>query len=831
MRHTIRDVVSRLFLIIVLCLPLHAAAQDISAPDYETWATVAPRAEAAVEGGAAQDADLEALRTELATWRSQFLDAKATNAARIDTVRAQIAALGAAPADGGEEAADLAARRAELNGQLERALAPVLSAEEAFTRADGLIGEIDAVLVARQTDALMALGPTPLNPVIWPKAIADITATGLLMWSDLVTPATTAQGIAKLKSNAAAIVLFTLLGGVLILRGRVWSMRASNRVQRLVTGQAGRGVSDIVGSLGLVILPVMGLFFLTVAALSSDIIGPRAAAFFTALPSIGLFYFSARWLAARVLGATETSAPLFDLTPIQIREASGHLALMGVMSGLNLLLAALARIDDYSAATLNVLSYPLVVLTALSLFRFGQILAASSRRQTISHDSAEGDVNASKGFVALVSNTAARVLRPGAAIAVILGGVGYMSAAKGLVFPAVSTLGLLGLFLVTSRLMSDIYAVVTRRSEGAGEGLVPVLVSIILFAISLPSLALIWGAREEQLWEVWARMKQGVSLGDAQISITDFLTFAVVFVIGFGATRLLKAALALSVLPKTKIDKGGQNAIVAGTGYVGIILSAIIAITSAGIDLSALAIVAGALSVGIGFGLQNIVQNFVSGIILLIERPVSEGDWIEVGGQMGFVRDISVRSTRVETFDRTDVIVPNADLISNSVTNYTRGNLIGRVTIKVGVAYGTDTRHVDKVLREIIEAQPMVLLNPAPQVLFIGFGADALDFEVRAILRDVTYIMIVTNDINHAIAKRFGEEGIEIPFAQRDIWLRNPEALAGHIPPVAQPPSTATATVPDVERVWDVDPASDANADASPSATASTASSAQGDGA
>ncbi|WP_417258973.1 DUF3772 domain-containing protein [Celeribacter sp.] len=803
-----RHAITRLILIIALCLPLSAVAQDIVAPDYDAWAQVANEAETAVESGTADDATLEALRTELSTWRGQFLSAEETNAARIATLRAQIATLGDPPAEGAEEPADVAARRKELNEQLDRALAPVRNAEEAYTRADGLIGEIDDVLVSRQTDALMELGPTPLNPVNWPNALTDLTTTALTAWTRVVDNAGSARGLSALKSNAATIIFFTVAGFVLILRGRAWSVRASEKVQSYVTGNAGRGVSGFVGSLGLVVLPVAGLFALSQAAQFTGLLGARGEAVFDALPLIGLFYFTARWLAGRVLVATETSEPLFDLTPQQTREASGHLSVMGVMYGVNLLLVALAEIDAYTPATFNVLSFPLVVLTALSLFRFGQILAASGRRQREAVEAEDSDVPSTQGFVALVSSTAARVIRPGASLAILLGAVGYMSAAKGLVFPAVLTLALLGALLVVSRVIADAYVVVTRRPDGAGEGLVPVMVSTVFLVLSLPIFALIWGARRDQLWEIWARMKEGVSLGEAQISITDFLTFAIVFAVGFGLTRLVKAALSSSILPKTNLDKGGQNAIVAGTGYLGIFLAAIIAITAAGIDLSALAIVAGALSVGIGFGLQNIVQNFVSGIILLIERPVSEGDWIEVGGQMGYVRSISVRSTRVETFDRTDVIVPNADLISNSVTNYTRGNLIGRVTIKVGVAYGTDTRRVEAILREIVEAQPMVLLNPGPQVLFMGFGADALDFEVRAILRDVTSIMTVTNDVNHEIAKRFGEEGIEIPFAQRDIWLRNPEALTGRTPPPAAQSSEAQESkrAPAKEKVRKVEP-------------------------
>ncbi|ATG47167.1 mechanosensitive ion channel protein MscS [Celeribacter ethanolicus] len=771
----IAQFLTRFFLILCLALPLAARAQDGVSPDYTQWDKAASAAETRIGDSDTSNADLEQLRDDLVVWRESFLAAENSNGTRIDTLKAQIEALGVAPAEGETESAEIAQRRKELNKQLEAAQAPVKTAEEAYTRANGLIAEIDQVLTERQADVLMQRAPSPLNPTLWPTAVKALGQTAGAAWTTVSEAARSESGQKILRSNTASIVFYLVIALVLVARGRLWSERMTDWVRKRVSGDAGKGVTGFLASIGQIVVPLAGLIAITLAAGASGLLGPRGIIVFGSIPQIGLAYFFWRWIAGRLFYPTGAGEPILDLGAVRRAEATTMGTLAGVMAVLNDALIQLADIDDFSEATLAVLTFPLVAIACLALIRLAGILTPGETR---GGEEDKDEPETEHGFAQLILRTLARVVFLASVAALLLAAAGYMNAGKGIVFPLLRSIGLLGFVAILSRLGYDLYALVTRQPGGAKDALVPVLLSFVIVLASLPFFALLWGMREDQLWELWARLREGISFGGVTISPTSFITLVVVFMIGMGLTRLLKTALTSTVLPKTKIDKGGQNAIVAGAGYVGVVLSAIMAIVAAGIDLSALAIVAGALSVGIGFGLQNIVQNFVSGIILLIERPISEGDWIDLGnGSMGIVKDISVRSTRVETFDKTDLIVPNADLISNQVTNYTRGNLIGRVIIPVGVAYGTDTRKVEAILREIAEDHAMVAVNPKPQVLFLNFGADALEFEIRAILRDVTYVLAVKNDINHAIAKRFAEEGIEIPFAQRDIWLRNPEAL------------------------------------------------------
>ena len=757
-------------------------AEDTAAgPDYGVWEDTAERAEAAIESQRASTPVLEDLRAEIVGWRESFLSAQSINAPRIATLRTQIDALGPVP-ENGSEPEDIAARRAELTEQLARLRAPVLAAEEAHTRASGIVAEIDRIIRERQTDALLTRSHTPLNLALWPRAAQELAVAGGMISTETAEAwADPAQREATLENLPVTLVL-TAIGLVLILRGRRWANRLGGRLYD--RWSRGKDVWGFLISLTQVAIPLAGIFVLTEAIFATGLVGLTGAEIVEVFPVWGGILLGARWLAGRLFPARLSEPPL-AVQPERRAEARYYSTAMAFLIVAQGFIGLLSQIADLSDETLVIVSFPVILLTALVLYRLGQFLTG---QMAIQNDDTT---------IPSYRDRAVRLLSKGAmlvaVVASVAAAIGYTAAAKGLIYPYVLTLAMLSVVLILQKLVSDTYAFVTHAPDGQTDALIPVLIGFLLTVLALPVLALIWGARIADLTEVWARFREGFSIGGSRISPTDFLAFVLIFAIGYALTRVVQGALRTSVLPKTKIDPGGQNAIVVGLGYVGIFVAALVAITSAGIDLSSIAIVAGALSVGIGFGLQTIVSNFVAGIILLIERPISEGDWIEVGGQQGYVRDISVRSTRIETFDRTDVIVPNADLVSGTVTNFTRGNTVGRVIVRVGVAYGTDTRRVETILREIAEAQPMVLAQPAPGIVFQGFGADSLDFEIRAILRDVNWMLSVKSEINHQIAKRFAEEGIEIPFAQRDIWIRNPEALRGEETP-AKMPVAATMT-------------------------------------
>lgn len=302
------------------------------------------------------------------------------------------------------------------------------------------------------------------------------------------------------------------------------------------------------------------------------------------------------------------------------------------------------------------------------------------------------------------------------------------------------------------------------------------ILMISLWAAFVMILLWLWGLPETQFLAFYNRMFNGFQMGQTRVIPIHIIAGIIIFTFVLLFLGWVKDTLIKRSLIRTGVERGAREAILSISGYIGFTLALVGSLAVSGVDFQSLALIAGALSVGIGFGLQNVVNNFVSGLILLFERPIKTGDWIVVGATEGYVKKISIRSTIIQTFDRSDVIVPNSELISQQVTNWMFKENFGRIHIAVGVAHGSDTDKVRQVLLEVAEDHPEVITNgltPGPDVLFVSFGDSALQFKLRVFIFDIDKRFRVSSDINFSIDKAFRKHGIEIPFPQRDLHIKS----------------------------------------------------------
>ena len=731
--------------------------------DFAAWEAMAGHSEAMLAHADSMDSTgLDRLRRQLTDWRQAFLGAENANKARIDTLRQQIDALGPAPDSGVSEPDDIAKRRLALADQLTRLQAPGIAADEAYRRADGLISEIDQTERVRQADELLKLWPSPLNPANWPAGWDAFAQPALVIWGEISLRMSNPAAIRALIRDAPLILFYTVLALGLLWRGRYWLSRLIGMLKGPATPRA-RRIWDFFVSIALALVPVVGLAMLSQALRATDLLGPVGLIAFGSLGRLGFIAVAAHWIGQRAFPVGGEPVLPLNLTPDMQAGARLLVTLFGIVLMAGRLRSAVTEGIELGDATVSVTIFPVLLIAGFLLWRMGRVLA--------SHKPDAAPEGGEEPLGNYLDRTIAVLAQGVMAIGIVgpvLAAIGYIAAAQALIMPAALSLGLIATLFVLQQLIADIWALAMRTDSRDQDGLVPVLAGFVLTMAALPLFALIWGARVSDLTEIWTRFQAGFPLGKTRISPIDFLVFGAIFGAGYTVTKLLQGMVKTKVLPRTRLDAGGQTAVVSVLGYVGIFLAAMVAIDSTGIDLSGLAFVAGALTVGIGFGLQQVVSNFVSGVILLIERPVSEGDWIEVGPVQGIVKSISVRSTRIQTFDRSDVIVPNSDLITGRVTNWTRFSLTGRLIVAVAVPFSADSRKVEAILREIAEAQPLVLLSPPPIVALMGFAPEVMNFEIRVILRDVNFQVDVRSEINHAIAKRFAEEGIAFSNAHRD---------------------------------------------------------------
>jgi len=297
---------------------------------------------------------------------------------------------------------------------------------------------------------------------------------------------------------------------------------------------------------------------------------------------------------------------------------------------------------------------------------------------------------------------------------------------------------------------------------------------------------ILWGDRTLEMFHLRGPILGGLMefldrdwmIGAAQISLGDILAFILTIWVAVLLSRFIRFILDEDILPRVHLPRGVSGMISTMVNYGILTLGFFVAVAAAGFELSRLTIIFGALGVGIGFGLQGLVNNFVSGLILMFERPIQVGDTIQMGTLLGRVGRIGARSSTVRTFDGSEVIVPNGNLIANEVINWTLSDRLRRIDVKVGVAYGSTPEQVLELLVETAKKQDGVLGNPEPFALFQGFGESSLDFLLRFWTPDTTFWMEVNSAVTVAVHNALKEAGIEIPFPQRDLHLRSVDTSA-----------------------------------------------------
>jgi small-conductance mechanosensitive channel len=270
----------------------------------------------------------------------------------------------------------------------------------------------------------------------------------------------------------------------------------------------------------------------------------------------------------------------------------------------------------------------------------------------------------------------------------------------------------------------------------------------------------------------------GISIGDSRISTGLILAALFLLYTAYCISRIIQSILLQSVLPRRNVDKGVQLSITRLLHYSIMLIGFLMALQALGFSLTNLTILGGALGVGIGFGLQAIINNFASGLILLFERPIKVGDTIQIGEDLAEVKELGLRATIVQTFDNAEIVLPNSDLITNKVTNWTLKERRVRVKVPVGVAYGSDVEKVLEILLRCAEERPEVLSTPKASALFLAFGASSLDFELRVFIPEFTDRRLIHSELNLDINREFSDAGIEIPFPQSDLHLRSIDSEA-----------------------------------------------------
>ena len=692
--------------------------------------------------------------------------------APLEDIKQQLNQLGPQPAEGQKEADTIAVQRASLNDAVTRTTAAKKQFELLGLEAEQMSGKVSGLQRTQFFQRIFKPDKSILNPQLWRDTVTgmgllNIRVSSLIStwWQDR---APQLQWTGLLLLPAAIVVMWSLsrilklnIGGFIPVRKnddeKVSPLR---RLWRVVFGA-------LMIFIGITVFSVLIYASLQVANLSTPRFDLVVAAFLGVIApclfNSGLAYLicsprSADYRLIAIDDRTAQSVPWFVLLASFIQSTATQVS--GLSDQLLLPVSLLAGQSAIAAGSL-------IGLAGVLLF----LLKRQSKRPV-------DNVPEPHYFTWFISFMPLLwLLLAVALIGLIFGylALSYFIAGKILDTVLVVLLMVLVHHFVdalsdtiqnpVSHLGQRLRALTALGDRGVGRLSLTfrTLADVLVVVLGIPWLLALWTVTWVDFRSFANTALVGFRVGSVTVSPINIASLLGILVLGIILTRFITRWLDRRILTQTQLNKGVQDSMRTGANYIGYVLAGGFALSAAGFNFSNIALIAGALGVGIGFGLQSIVNNFVSGLILLAERPIRVGDWVVTGDGEGIVKKINVRSTEIETFDSCTIIVPNSNLITSSVRNWTHRDTLGRFLITVAVAHGSDVEEVEKCLTKVVNAHSKVLRFPIALVQLSRFLNYAIEFEVRAHVVDVFEAAQVASELRIAIAKAFKEQGIIIP--------------------------------------------------------------------
>ncbi len=715
-------------------------------------------------------------------------------APQLAQVEARLQQLG--PAATGDSP-DIAAQRKALTKQRDSLDSGVKRGKLMVVEARQLADEIERARAEHFSQELSLRSPSPLSPALWKQIAADfpddqakllaLYTLGMQSLQDAI--AEHGSGALGVGIAIALILLFPLRYLLRWLGKRYAMSRApGSRLRR-------SGLAIWFLLLG-TLTPGLAALALAEALRSIDAVPERLDAVLNGFVVVSFAAAFMGSLGASVLLPNQPSWRLFpidDATARRLRKYTWATAALAWLSSMLLVINQAARTSDSATVAADgviALVYGVLILatlTSLSRLRRRQYAEAAAQALANAQPPPPGQHGGALALIGVLVKVAVVV----ALLAALLGylhlglfitrQIIWITMIVGAIRLLMTFADDFALWLFASegrigRAANGAFGVRSSSLEQAGV-LTSALIRVVLLLIGVGALLMPFGTNVSIVSDWFSLLSDGIRLSDKVVVYPGAIARAVlVLLLGLGVMQYLHRWLTQTYLPKTELDDGSRNSISTVARYVGIILAALWALAALGIGLERIALVVSALSVGIGFGLQSITQNFVSGLILLAERPVKIGDWIKIGDQEGDVRRISVRATEIQVGDRSTLIVPNSELITKTLRNMTLAGPLGRVQIQFAVSLGTDVVKLRAILLELYASHPGVLDDPAPSVFIDSIANGHVTLNSFAYVASPRLTYGTRSELFFALLQRLAEEGIALESPQEVKLLRDPQA-------------------------------------------------------